>query len=58
MDATAGNVATDCLTSVCCCCCVISQDEKEMRFREDTGAVETIDQAYTSPGAMTFSPQS
>lgn len=53
MDATAGNVATDCLTSLCCCCCIIAQNEKEMKVREER---EVVDQ-YTSPGAMTFSPQ-
>ena len=53
MDPAAGNVANDCVKSLCCCCCVLAQDEKEMKAREE-GKVSPGMEGYKSPGEMTF----
>lgn len=52
MEGQAGNLASDCVKSICCCCCVIAQDEKEMRLREKPVQIRTDE--YKSPSAMTF----
>ena len=56
MDSMAGNVASDCVKSICCCCCVIAQDEKEMKVREEKGRKTERRESYKSPEGMTFGP--
>lgn len=54
-----GNVPGDCVKSLCCCCCVIALDEKEVKMREEGkigGKEGMVERAYTSPGAMMYSP--
>lgn len=53
MDGTAGNVAGDCVQSVCCCCCVLAQDEKEVKVREGKAGRR---ESYRSPEGMRFAP--
>jgi Cys-rich protein (TIGR01571 family) len=60
MSTEAGNVAGDCIKSVCCCCCIVAQDEKEVKFREESarkpaGAVAK-NEGYVAPTSMSFSP--
>lgn len=53
-----GGVGTDLVRACCCCCCTLSQDEKEVKFRESQiwassgseGAMQ-----YMSPQGMSFS---
>jgi len=56
MDSLAGNVASDCIQSVCCCCCVLAQDEKEMRVREEKARKAETRESYKSPEGMSFAP--
>lgn len=56
MDSQAGNVASDCVKSVCCCCCVLAQDEKEMKLREELSRNKEVRESYQSPEGMTFAP--
>jgi hypothetical protein len=60
MNSEAGNVAGDCLESLCCCCCVIAQDEKEVKFREEQArkSLGTKKEGYLTTNAMVFSPNS
>jgi Cys-rich protein (TIGR01571 family) len=53
-----GGVGTDFANACCCCCCTLSQDEKEIKFRE-TRARRTSGAGgltpYMSPQSMNFS---
>ncbi|KAF7510320.1 hypothetical protein GJ744_006816 [Endocarpon pusillum] len=53
-----GDVGSDFVRACCCCCCTLSQDEKEVKFRENqvrkvSGSTRSMQ--YTSPQGMTFS---
>ena len=54
-----GSVGNDCVSAFCCCCCTLSQDEKEMKYREDhvrrhVGPV--TGPQYKSPTGMMYPP--
>jgi Cys-rich protein (TIGR01571 family) len=54
-----GGVGTDFVRACCCCCCTLSQDEKEIKYRETqarsfSGSARTMQ--YSSPKGMNFSP--
>lgn len=55
-----GDVAGDCVRSLCCCCCVVALDEKEVKMREEgksgDGKEGMVERGYTSPGGMMYSP--
>ncbi len=53
-----GDIGTDVVRACCCCCCSLSQDEKEVKFRESqfwasSGSARAMQ--YASPQGMTFS---
>jgi Cys-rich protein (TIGR01571 family) len=53
-----GGVGTDFVRACCCCCCTLSQDEKEIKFRENQArrpSGSTSQMQYTSPLGMDFS---
>lgn len=53
-----GDIGTDFVRACCCCCCTLSQDEKEVKFRENQvrkSLQSTRAMQYTSPQGMTFS---
>lgn len=54
-----GDVGTDFVRACCCCCCTLSQDEKEIKFRETQArnlSMSTTTMQYRSPVHMDFSP--
>lgn len=44
-----GGVGTDFVRACCCCCCTLSQDEKEIKYRENQARRSSV-----SPGAMQY----
>jgi Cys-rich protein (TIGR01571 family) len=53
-----GGVGTDFVNACCCCCCTLSQDEKEIKFRETRARRPSGSSGlmpYTSPQGMDFS---
>jgi Cys-rich protein (TIGR01571 family) len=53
-----GGVGTDVVRACCCCCCTLSQDEKEIKHRENqarklSGSAAAMQ--YMSPQGMSFS---
>jgi Cys-rich protein (TIGR01571 family) len=53
-----GGVGTDFVRACCCCCCTLSQDEKEVKFRESqarNASTSASTMQYMSPVAMEFS---
>lgn len=53
-----GGVGTDFVRACCCCCCTLSQDEKEIKFRETEARkppASTGPMQYMSPAGMDFS---
>jgi Cys-rich protein (TIGR01571 family) len=52
-----GGVGTDLLRACCCCCCTLSQDEKEIKYRETEARRSSgLTMQYASPDGMSFSP--
>lgn len=52
-----GGVGSDLARACCCCCCTLSQDEKEIKFREsNTRRPSMLSMEYVSPDGMNFSP--
>ena len=52
-----GSVGSDCVRALCCCCCTLSQDEKEIKYREESARKDTapaMSVKYASPGGMKF----
>ncbi len=52
-----GSVGSDCVRGMCCSCCTLSQDEKEMKFREgharqNAGPASGVQ--YAAPAGMTY----
>jgi Cys-rich protein (TIGR01571 family) len=55
-----GDFGSDLLESCCCCCCVVTQNEREVRMREEAtrrwaGPAST--DVYTRTGGMVYKPQ-
>lgn len=54
-----GSIGTDFVRACCCCCCTLSQDEKEIKYRETRvrkPSVTTATVQYRSPDHMDFAP--
>ena len=50
-----GGVGSDFLRACCCCCCTLTQDEKEIRFRETRARSPALPaMQYSSPEGMNF----
>lgn len=53
-----GDIAGDCLRSVCCCCCTAVQNEREVKSREEVKRqLAGPAQGYKSVGQMKYAPQ-
>lgn len=52
-----GSVGSDCVRGLCCSCCLLSQDEKEIKYRENQtrqNAGPVSGAQYAAPNSMTY----